>query len=200
LRHVLSVIIPASNEEAWIGRCLSAVFRSDPVPGGAEVVVVANGCSDATVPIAQGFAERAERAGWKLTVLDLPAGSKPGALNAGDAAAQGELRVYLDADVTVSPELMAQLALALAGRAPLYVGATPVIPRAESAVTRAYGRFWQRLPFAQSVAPGYGLLPSMRRAAAGGGSFPRSSRTIHSCVCSYERTKGCRCRPFMTGR
>lgn len=170
---MLSVIIPASNEEAWIGRCLSALFRSDSVPGGAEVVVVANGCRDATVPIAQGFADRAERAGWEFTVLDLPAGSKPGALNAGDAAAQGDLRAYLDADVTVSPDVMAQLALALAGRAPLYAGATPVIPRAESAVTRAYGRFWQRLPFAQSVAPGYGLFAVNAAGRSRWGEFPR---------------------------
>jgi glycosyltransferase involved in cell wall biosynthesis len=47
---VLSVILPASNEEAYIGACLTALFASDPVPGGAEVVVVANGCRDATAP------------------------------------------------------------------------------------------------------------------------------------------------------
>jgi glycosyltransferase involved in cell wall biosynthesis len=47
---VLSVILPASNEEAYIGPCLTALFASHPVPGGAEVVVVANGCRDATAP------------------------------------------------------------------------------------------------------------------------------------------------------
>lgn len=170
---MLSVIIPASDEAEWIGRCLAALLRSDPVPGGAEVIVVANGCRDGTVPVAQGFASRAERAGWGFTVLDLPAGSKPGALNAGDAVAEGDLRAYLDADVTVAAEVMAQLALALAGRDGLYAGATPVIPRAESWITRAYGRFWLRLPFARSVAPGYGLFAVNAAGRARWDEFPR---------------------------
>ncbi len=41
---MLSVIIPASNEEGYIADCLTALFASAPVPGGAEAVVVANGC------------------------------------------------------------------------------------------------------------------------------------------------------------
>ncbi len=51
---MLSVILPASNEEAWIGPCLSALLASDPVPGGAEVIVVANGCRDATAEMGTG--------------------------------------------------------------------------------------------------------------------------------------------------
>ena len=149
---MLSVIVPASNEEAFIGPCLAALLASDPVPGGAEVVVVANGCRDRTVSVAQGFASRAEAAGWGFTVLDLAAGSKPLALNEGDLVAQGDLRAYLDADVVVSAPVMAQLALALAGPDGIYAGATPVIPRAKSGVTRAYARFWSVLPFARSVA------------------------------------------------
>ena len=89
---MLSVIIPASNEEGYIGACLAALIASDPVPGGAEVVVVANGCRDATAARARDWQERAAAAGWRLTVLELAAGGKPGALNAGDAAAAGDLR------------------------------------------------------------------------------------------------------------
>ncbi len=155
---MLSVIIPASNEAAYIGACLAALFQSDPVPGGAEAVVVANGCRDATAEVARGFADHAAAAGWALVVLDLPQGGKPNALNAGDAAARGEMRAYLDADVVVSAPVMAQLVAALAGDAPRYAGGTPEIPAAQSRVTRAYARFWQRLPFAQSVAPGFGLF------------------------------------------
>lgn len=155
---MLSVIIPASNEEGYIGQCLAALFGSDPVPGGVEAVVVANGCRDRTAEVARGFAGAAAAAGWGFAVLDLAQGGKPGALNAGDAAAQGPLRAYLDADVIVTPSLMAQLVAALADPAPRYAAGTAVIPRARSWVTRSYARFWQRLPFAQSVAPGYGLF------------------------------------------
>lgn len=155
---MLSVILPASNEEAYIGACLTALFASAPVPGGAEVIVVANGCRDATADRARAMAGAAQKAGWGFQVLELAMGGKPGALNAGDAAANGTARAYLDADVIVSPPVMAQLARALEIDRPRYAGATPRIPPAKTAVTRAYARFWQRLPFAQSVAPGYGLF------------------------------------------
>lgn len=169
---MLSVIIPASNEAGYIGACLAALFGSDPVPGGAEAVVVANGCRDATAQVARGFAAQAQTVGWGLRVLDLPQGGKPGALNAGDAAAQGDCRVYLDADVVVSPPLMAALAGVLAAPGPVYAGGTPVIPRARSAVTRAYARFWQRLPFNRTVAPGYGLFAVNAAGRARWAEFP----------------------------
>ncbi|MFC3183114.1 glycosyltransferase family 2 protein [Cypionkella sinensis] len=166
----LSVIIPASNEADYIGACLTALFASGAVE--AECIVVANGCRDATAAVAQGYADQATAAGWALTVLDLPQGGKPNALNAGDRIARGALRAYLDADVVVSSPLMAQLIAALAGDAPLYATGTAEIPRAQSWVTRAYARFWQRLPFAQSNAPGYGLFAVNAAGRARWGDFP----------------------------
>ena len=169
---MLSVIIPASNEESYIGDCLGALFASAAPQGGAEAIVVANGCKDRTAEVARGFAFRAQAMGWQLTVLDLPQGGKPGALNAGDHAAQGDLRAYLDADVVVSPALMAQLVGALAGNAPTYASGSAVVPPAKSWVTRAYARLWQRLPFARSVAPGYGLFAVNAAGRARWGDFP----------------------------
>lgn len=166
----LSVIIPASNEAGYIGACLAALFASGPI--AAECIVVANGCRDTTADVARGFATQADAAGWDLLVLDLPEGSKPGALNAGDAVAKATLRAYLDADVVVSPGLFAGLIAVLAGEAPLYATGTARIPRAKSAITRAYARFWQRLPFAQSPAPGYGLFATNAAGRARWGTFP----------------------------
>jgi glycosyltransferase involved in cell wall biosynthesis len=155
---MLSVIIPASNEADYIGPCLSALFSGMQVAGGAEVIVVVNGCRDDTATRARAMRPTARQAGWRLTVLERAEGGKPSALNAGDAAASGEMRAYLDADVIVSPPLMAQLAAALAGDQPRYASGTAQVPRAVSRLTRAYARFWQRLPFARSIAPGYGLF------------------------------------------
>lgn len=169
---MLSVIIPASNEEHYIARCLQALFASSPVGMPTEAIVVANGCRDKTADMARLQGVLAQKSGWKLTVLDLATGSKPGALNAGDATAEGDLRVYLDADIVVSADVMAQVAKALAVDHPAYVGATPVIPRSDSAVTRAYGRFWSRLPFARTVAPGYGLFAVNAAGRARWGAFP----------------------------
>jgi len=169
---MLSVIIPASNESGWIVACLSALFRSDPVPGGAEAIVVANGCHDDTADRARSCGGQAEAAGWRLTVIERAMGGKPAALDAGDAAAAGEMRAYLDADVEVSPALMGQLVMALLPDAPLYAAGRAVIPQPQSAVTRAYARFWQRLPFAQSEAPGFGLFAVNRAGRARWGAFP----------------------------
>lgn len=167
---MLSVIIPASNEQDYIGPCLSALFASRLM--GAEVVVVANGCRDATAERAKAMQGQAKTAGWALTVVELTQGSKPNALNQGDATARGDIRVYLDADVVVSPALMAQLWTALKADRPLYATGTPHIPRARSMVTRAYARFWQRLPFTQLVAPGYGLFAVNAKGRARWGAFP----------------------------
>jgi glycosyltransferase involved in cell wall biosynthesis len=167
---VLSIIIPASNEERYIGPCLAALLQSDAVE--AEVIVVANGCRDKTAEVARGFAARMAARGWGFTVLDLETGSKPGALNAGDDKASGPCRAYVDADIIVSPALLGQLVAALAGDGARYAGATPRIPPARSAVTRAYARFWQTLPFARSTAPGFGLFAVNAAGRARWGAFP----------------------------
>ncbi|NDW45011.1 glycosyltransferase [Ruegeria sp. PrR005] len=158
-RH-LSVIIPAHNEAEWIGDCAHALLTSDPLPEGwrAEVLVVANGCNDDTAARARALAGLAGERGWGWTVLELAEGGKLGALNAGDAAAQGPLRAYLDADVRVDPGLMAALVAALDTDAPHYASGTPRVAPARSWITRAYGRFWQTLPFVTTGGPGFGLF------------------------------------------
>lgn len=173
MQILLSVILPASNEAHYIGPCLAALFASDPVPRGAEVIVVANGCRDDTADRARRFEVEATTAGWRLVVIELAEGGKISALNAGDSAARGEMRAYLDADVIVSPALMAQLERVLSVAPPRYASGRPEIPRAKSAVTRAYARFWQSLPFAKSAAPGYGLFAVNAAGRARWGSFPQ---------------------------
>lgn len=170
---ILSVIVPASNEEAWIGDCLKALFASTDIDGGAEVIVIPNGCSDHTADVARGLADLAQGAGWEMTVHEVKQGGKIGALNQGDSLARGQVRAYLDADVIVSPPLMARLSKVLsdAGHA-AYGSGTAVIPRAASPLTRAYARFWQTLPFAQSDAPGYGLFAVNAAGRTRWGAFP----------------------------
>lgn len=170
---MLSVILPASNEEDWIGPCLDALIASDPPGMAAEVLVVANACCDGTVLAAESRIPAAMAAGWTVSVLDLAEPGKLNALNRGDALARGDIRVYLDADVVVSPPLMRQIAVALAA-APgaAYASGTPTITPAKSALTRAYARFWMLLPFARSAAPGFGLFAVNRPGRARWGEFP----------------------------
>ena len=99
-----SVVVPAHDEASVIGRCLA--FVADLDPGEAEVVVVPNGCTDATAELA--------RAVPRVRVVELGPASKAAALNAGDAAATVFPRVYLDADITVSAAALRAAVAALA--------------------------------------------------------------------------------------
>ncbi|GAB4305744.1 MAG: glycosyltransferase [Roseovarius sp.] len=151
------MIIPASNEAGYIAACLEALLRSDTA-AAFETVVVANGCRDATAAIARQTAARLARAERPVRVIERAEGGKPGALQCGDAAAAAPIRVYLDADVIVSPGLIGALIAALDTDAPRFAGGRPEIAPAQSALTRAYARFWQRLPFFRSAVPGFGLF------------------------------------------
>ena len=51
---MISVIIPAHNEERVISRLLEALTLGH-TPGELEIIVVCNGCSDDTAGVARGF-------------------------------------------------------------------------------------------------------------------------------------------------
>lgn len=155
---IASVLIPAHNETDWIAACLEAVLASDPVTGGVEVIVVANGCTDDTVAKAQAFEAGFTEKGWTLTVIDLPEGGKLGALNAGEAAATGQTVIYLDADVAVSPPLIGQITEALNTPEPRYASGRPNVTVEGGWVIQAYTRFWRTTPFMTQGVPGFGVF------------------------------------------
>ena len=169
---LFSVIIPANNEEGYIGACLDAVLAQDEVAGPLEVIVSANACTDRTVEIARAYADRFTGRGWSLRCLDRAAPGKVGALNAADDAASGTLRAYLDADVICEPALFGQLRAALARPEPCYAtGRLAVVPP-RSRVTRHYAALWQELPFMKGGAVGAGLFAVNAAGRALWGRFP----------------------------
>ncbi|WP_426226805.1 glycosyltransferase [Pseudarthrobacter sp. DSP2-3-2b1] len=87
-----AVIIPAHNEEGVIARTLDGLLPLLSSPG-VDVIVVCNGCTDGTAQVAGRYAG--------VTVLETPVGSKPAAMNLGDAATDRWPRLYLDADIEV---------------------------------------------------------------------------------------------------
>ncbi len=168
----LSILIPAHNEAEYLGACLDALFVSNPVVGSVEVIVIANGCLDATAAIAKDFAAVAEAKEWSLQVIETAEGGKLNALNLGEAAAQGAVLAYLDADVIVGPDLMAQIARVLSEEVPSYASGTPKVSPAQSFVTRAYALFWQTLPFLQEGVPGFGIYAVNRSGRARWAKWP----------------------------
>ncbi len=90
--RMISIIIPAHNEEDYLGLTLDAVNRQN-YPH-FEVIVVANGCTDRTAAIARNDCHR-------LVVLsDKGLGL---ARNLGAKLARGELLMFLDADTLLEP-------------------------------------------------------------------------------------------------
>lgn len=169
----LTIIVPANNEEDYLSGCLDALMASEPSALPVEVLVVANACTDRTVEVARSFEPSAARIGWTLRAVDLPQPGKLNALNVGDELAMGDLRLYLDADVKVSPPLVRELVDALAATAEArYASGSPQVAPARSAVTRAYARFWQMLPFVRSEAPGFGVFAVNGAGRKRWGRFP----------------------------
>jgi glycosyltransferase involved in cell wall biosynthesis len=165
----LSVIIPAHDEAGQIGPCLRALFAGDPVAGGAEAIVVANGCRDTTAQEA-----RAARApeGWALRVIERAEGNKTRALAAGEGAARGAVLAYLDADVRVSAPLCAALAATLARPEPAYASGRVRIPEPQSRASRLYARIYRKVPFFHAGVPGCGLFAMNRPGRARWGDWP----------------------------
>ncbi|MEM8792718.1 MAG: glycosyltransferase [Pseudomonadota bacterium] len=147
---VLSIVIPANNEADYIGSCLDALLSQNRVEAPVEVIVAANACSDGTVEIVRGFGPRFESLGWSLVLLDLQEPGKPNALNSADAVASYPGRLYLDADVVMMPDLLAEICRALADDKPVYCGGRLIVAPATSWMTRRYSEVWSRLPFMTS--------------------------------------------------
>jgi glycosyltransferase involved in cell wall biosynthesis len=167
-----SILIPAHNEVGYIEPCLEALLASDPTRAAVDVIVMANGCTDATVGVARGYEQRFAAKGWPLRVLDIARGGKMGALNAGDAAALDGARIYLDADVLVTPPLIALLAQVLDVDMPRYASGDPVVTAAGSAFTRIYARFWAGGPFCTHGVPGFGIFAVNAAGRRRWGDFP----------------------------
>lgn len=157
-----SIVIAAHNEAAVIGRCLDALL-ADAAPGEFDITVVANGCTDDTVAVA------ASRPG--IRVVDLPTAGKAPALNAGDDAAAGFPRIYLDADVVLSTAAVRALVAALR-TAPAATVGRELDVRGRPLPVRAYYAIHRRLPVLRDGLFGRGVVAVSERGRARFGRFP----------------------------
>ncbi|HUJ80049.1 MAG TPA: glycosyltransferase [Nitrospiria bacterium] len=132
----VSVIIPAYNEAAYIGKLLDSlsVARQQLAPGRhSEIIVVDNGSTDATAAIAQ------EKG---ATVVQESERKIAAVRNAGARAARGGTLIFIDADNLASPNLLAEIDRVMqSGR---YVGGgVEVLPdRWSIGIAITYVFFW----------------------------------------------------------
>ena len=159
-----SIVIPAHDEEAVIGRGLHRVLAS--LPDGVEVIVVCNGCVDGTADVARA-------AGPRVQVIELSVASKVEALRKADGVATAFPRAYVDADVLVSGRSLEAVfrrledGEALAARPPLVYDSST-----SSWVVRRFYRARCELPAVLGSLWGAGMYVLSASGRARFGEFP----------------------------
>jgi len=182
---LISICIPARNEEHNIRKCVESVLGQD-YPN-IEVIVLDDRSTDATLVQLNEIASRDSRL-HPIHGLDLPSGwaGKPHALFQASAAAQGEWLCFVDADTFLAPRaISACCAKALETRADLLTTMNEQI----------LGTFWEKvvMPLVMT-ALSVGFSPRKvndpnSRAAIANGQFIMIRRTVYDAIGGHEKVK-----------
>ncbi len=97
----LSVVIPAHNEERYVGRCIASIRKAAAALGEpVEIIVVCNRCTDATAQIALRQGARVVQDETRCIAS---------VRNAGIAAARGRIIVTIDCDNRMTEGTLAEI-------------------------------------------------------------------------------------------
>ena len=155
----LSVIVAAYNEERCIAQKIEN-FLACRYSGDAELIVVSDGSSDRTAEIANSMASE------RVRVIRQPERRGKGvAVNAGAAAARGEVLVFTDANAMFAADALEKVARPLRDKS---IGLVTGVSRyPDQTIGSTYQRYEQMLKGLESrlgvVAGADGALYAMRR-------------------------------------
>jgi chlorobactene glucosyltransferase len=182
---LISICIPARNEELNIGRCVESVLRQD-YPN-LEIIVLDDRSTDSTPLILNQLASH----GPRLRIIhgsDLPSGwaGKPHALYQASTSARGEWLCFVDADTFLLPEAISSCyAKAVETKADLFTIMTFQI----------LGTFWEKviMPLVMTAlsvgfSPRKVNDPSCRDAVANG-QFIMIRRSVYDAIGGHESVK-----------
>jgi chlorobactene glucosyltransferase len=182
---LISICIPARNEENNIRRCVEAVLAQD-YPN-LEVIVLDDRSTDSTLTQLKDIASRDSRL-IPISGSDLPDGwvGKPHALHQASAAARGEWLCFVDADTFLTPRAISSVyAKALETEADLFTVMTEQI----------LGSFWEKvvMPLVMT-ALSVGFSPRKindpsRRDAVANGQFILIKRSIYNAIGGHKKVK-----------
>lgn len=145
----ISVVIPAFNEEAYLGETLDRLraaerFLTARTDSALQILVVDNGSSDRTVEIARDRG---------ATVVTESERNIARVRNTGAQAADHDVLVFLDADTLVPPDLLLRIAQAM--REPACAGGAPdAVYHPARFVMRVYLGFWRVIGLVAGMAMG----------------------------------------------
>jgi glycosyltransferase involved in cell wall biosynthesis len=141
----LSVIVPAFNEQAYIGKTLDHINRSIADVGlDVQVIVVDNGSTDQTADVARASG---------ASVFVEPTRNVARARNTGARASNGETLLFIDADTLVPVGLLSRINEVMS--APACVGgAVDIRYQPASLLIRGYLGMWRLLGNALGMAQG----------------------------------------------
>jgi glycosyltransferase involved in cell wall biosynthesis len=179
---MVSVVIPAHNEQAVIGRCLERLSEGTAADE-LEVIVVANGCTDQTAELAATFPG--------VTVIDTSVASKHAALVLGDRAVSHFPRAFVDADVEVTASALVSTAAAMEAAGALVAAPALHVDLHDCPWgVRAYYRVWCALGWSTDAPVGSGLYMLSASGRQRIGEFPditNDDQFVHDSFLAQER-------------
>lgn len=160
----VSVILPVANGALWLTDKLDSLLAINYPPHLLDIIVVANGSTDATDSIAASYASRGVR------LFSIPAGGKALALNRGMAEASGEVLFFTDVRQKLEPQCLRRMLAPLADPATGVVSGELIILDGETLQEASTGLYWKyekwirtRLSLLDSVLGATGCIYVMKR-------------------------------------
>lgn len=142
MRKLVSIIIPAYQEEFRIERCLESILAS--TYPNLELIVINDGSTDNTEKVVKDFKKKNSSQTVLLKLVTVPRGGAAKARNYGLRLAKGDYIGFVDADDMIHPEMIEKLADSLGRGNDLSICRLIFCDGAGKPKSRQYGRNRER--------------------------------------------------------
>jgi poly-beta-1,6-N-acetyl-D-glucosamine synthase len=160
----VTILLPVYNGARWLEQKLDCILRLSYPRDRVQTIVISDGSTDDTAAIAYRYAQQ----GVELIVV--PHGGKAAAINAGMAAAHGEILLFTDVRQPLEPESLRRLTDCLADPEVGAVSGELIIHDGENQEQVSVGLYWKyekwirkSLSRLDSVLGATGAIYAMRR-------------------------------------
>lgn len=107
MKHLVSVIVPVYNVQAYLDRCVQSIV--DQTYSNLEILLIDDGSTDESYRLMQNWAEKDKR----IHLLQKTNGGLSDARNFGIQRAQGEYLAFIDSDDFIRPAMIEKMLAAM---------------------------------------------------------------------------------------